>query len=82
LFEILSNAVLYEGFSGGALAANVTTERKNKHRIFLNLEQEEEEVPVRVKIAARLRLLDWLSEQGADGANLIRIWKLDDCPIS
>jgi len=49
---------------------------------FLILSRKKGEVPVRVKIAARLRLLDWLSEQGADGVHLIRIWKLDDCPIS
>ena len=41
--------------------------RKNKHRIFLNLEQNKREVPVREKIAARARLVDWLKEQDVEG---------------
>lgn len=50
-------------------------ERKNKHRIFINLEQEKREVPVRLKIAARARLLSWLRRQGLEGEQVLRVWK-------
>jgi len=50
--------------------------RKNKHRIFLNLERESKDVPVREKIAARARLADWLAEQGCEGKRILEIWKL------
>ena len=46
--------------------------RKNKHRIFLNLEQNNREVPVREKIAARAHLVDWLKEQDVEGERILR----------
>lgn len=79
---VLENApytVLREGFGRCAGGESYDWARKNKHRIFLNLEQEKREVPIRVKIAAQLRLLDWLKDQGSTGTRLIRMWKLDDC---
>ena len=74
--------VLREGFGRRAGGECYDWARKNKHRIFLNLEQESRDVPVRVKIAARLRLFDWLKEQGGGGIELIRIWKLNNRPIN
>jgi hypothetical protein len=49
--------------------------RRNKHRIFLYLEQSKREVPVREKIVARVRLVDWLREQDAEGERVLRTWK-------
>ena len=68
--------VLREGYGRRAGGECYDWERKNKHRIFLNLKSEREDVPVRVKIAARTRLVDWLKEQGSDGMRLITMWKL------
>ena len=51
--------------------------RKSKHRIFLNLEDGNKDVPAREKIAARLRLVKWLSEQETEGERIIKIWKLN-----
>lgn len=51
-------------------------ERNNKHRIFLNLEQENKDIPARVKIAACDRLINWLKEQGAEGEQVIKAWKM------
>lgn len=50
--------------------------RENKHRIFLNLEQESKDVPIRQKIAARACLADWLAGQGGEGERILKIWKL------
>ena len=50
--------------------------RKNKHRIFLNLEQNKREVSVREKIDARARLVDWLKKQDVVGERILRTWKL------
>ena len=51
--------------------------RKNKHRIFLNLEQNKMEVPIRVKIAARACLINWLVGQGSEGEQVLRVWSLE-----
>lgn len=68
--------VLREGYGRRAGGECFDWERKNKHRIFINLEQENREVPVRLKIAARARLVDWLGEQGLEGGRLLKVWKL------
>jgi len=68
--------VLREGFRRRAGGECYDWARKNKHRIFLNLEQESKDVPVRQKIAARARLADWLAEQGCEGERILEVWKL------
>ncbi len=52
--------------------------RKNKHRIFLNLEQQKREVPVREKIAARVRFIGWLRERKEAGERIIKTWNLEN----
>lgn len=68
--------VLREGFGRRAGGECYDWARKNKHRIFLNLEQESKDVPIRQKIAARARLVNWLAEQGYEGKRLLEVWKL------
>lgn len=68
--------VLREGFGRRAGGECFDWERKNKHRIFINLEQENGESPVRLKIAARARLADWLTGQGSEGERLLKAWKV------
>jgi hypothetical protein len=68
--------VLREGFRRRAGGECYDWARKNKHRIFLNFEQESKDVPVRQKIAARARLADWLAEQGCEGERILEVWKL------
>ncbi|HLM60050.1 MAG TPA: hypothetical protein VK308_04550, partial [Pyrinomonadaceae bacterium] len=68
--------VLSEGYGRRAGGECYDWARKNKHRIFLNLEQESKDVPVREKIAVRARLADWLAEQGCEGKRILEIWKL------
>ena len=70
--------VLREGFGRRAGGESYDWARKNKHRIFLNLEQNKKEVPAREKIAARARLVDWLKRQDAAGEYLIKIWNLEN----
>lgn len=64
--------VLREGFGRRAGGECFDWERKNKHRIFINLEQENREVPMRLKIAARALLVDWLKEESRK--NRGRFW--------
>jgi hypothetical protein len=68
--------VLREGFGRRAGGESYDWARKNKHRIFLNLEQENKAIPVRLKIAARGRLVNWLKEQGEEGERIIKMWDL------
>ncbi|MBA3633308.1 MAG: hypothetical protein H0W58_10965 [Acidobacteria bacterium] len=68
--------VLHEGYGRRAGGESFDWARKNKHRIFLNLEQNKREVPVCEKIAARTRLVDWLKEQDVEGERILRTWKL------
>jgi len=68
--------VLREGFGRRAGGECYDWERKNKHLIFLNLEQDTKDVPVRLKIAALGRLVNWLEGQGAAGEQIIKIWNL------
>jgi hypothetical protein len=68
--------VLREGFGRRAGGESYDWARKNKHRIFLNLEQNKREAAVREKIAARARLVNWLKGQNAEGERLIKIWNL------
>lgn len=76
---VLENApytALSEGFGRRAGGESYDWARKNKHRIFLNLEQNKREVSIREKIAARARLVEWLKEQGAEGEGILKGWKL------
>jgi hypothetical protein len=68
--------VLREGFGRRAGGESYDWARKNKHRIFLNLEQENKDIPVRLKIAAHGRLVNWLKEQGEEGERIIKMWGL------
>jgi hypothetical protein len=68
--------VLRGGFGRRAGGECYDWQWKSKHRIFLNLEQENKEVPIRLKIAARGQLVNWLEEQGVEGERVIKIWNL------
>lgn len=70
--------VLREGFGRRAGGECYDWARKNKYRVFLNLEQGNKDVPVREKIAARIRLVNWLREQGAEGGRIIKMWNLEN----
>lgn len=67
-----------EGFGRRAGGECYDWERRNKHRIFVNLEEENREVPIRVKIAARARLVDWLSEQALGGERVLSAWRIEN----
>ena len=69
--------VLREGFGRCAGGYAQDWERKNKHRMFLNLEPGSGGVPFRVKIAARAQLISWLKKQGSEGNQVLRTWKLE-----
>lgn len=66
-----------EGFGRRAGGESYDWARKNKHRIFLNLERESKDVPVRLKIAARDRLVGWLVGQGGEGERTLKTWRLE-----
>lgn len=70
--------VLREGYGRRAGGECYDWARKNKHRIFLNLEQESKDVPIRLKIAARAYLVAWLREQGSEGSQVLKTWRLFD----
>ncbi len=55
-----------EGFGRRAAGYVEDWARRNKHRIYLNLESKNKEVPMRLKIAARALLEDWLKKQGLE----------------
>lgn len=74
--ENVPYTVLREGFGRRAGGECYDWARKNKHRMFLNLEQESRDVPIRLKIAAYAHLVNWLAEQGAEGERIIRMWNL------
>jgi len=69
---------LREGFGRRAGGEFYDWARKNKHRIFLNLEQENKDIPVRLKIAARDQLVSWLKEQGEEGERITKMWNLEN----
>lgn len=68
--------VLREGFGRRERSEFFNWERRNKHRIYLNLEEKNKDVPVRDKIAARRHLKNWLLSIKDDGEKLVRIWQL------
>lgn len=68
--------VLREGFGRRDRSEFFNWGRRNKHRIYLNLEEKNKDVPVRDKIAARRNLKNWLLSIKDDGEKLVRIWQL------
>lgn len=68
--------VLREGFGRRAAGYVEDWARRNKHRIYINLESKNKEVPIRLKIAARALLVDWLKEQGLGGARVLEMWRI------
>ena len=70
--------VLREGFGRRAGGESYDWARKNKHRIYLNLESKNKEVPLREKVAARARLVNWLAEQSYEGEQILKVWKLKE----
>lgn len=68
--------VLREGFGRRDRSEFFNWERRNKHRIYLNLEEKNKDVPVREKIAALTHLKHWLLSQENEGEKLVRIWQL------
>ncbi len=68
--------VLHERFGRRISGDCYDWQRKNKHRIFLNLESETEEVSVREKIASRAFLVHWLKQLGVEGERILKTWKL------
>lgn len=68
--------VLREGFGRRDRNEYFNWERRNKHRIYLNLEEQNKDVPIREKIAARTNLKYWLLKQNYDGQRLIKTWQL------
>lgn len=68
--------VLCEGFGRRDRSEFFDWERRNKHRIYLNLEEKNTDFTVREKIAARIYLFDWLKEQGVVGSKLLEVWKI------
>jgi hypothetical protein len=69
--------VLREGFGRRDRCEYFNWERRNKHRIYLNLEEKNKDVPVREKIAAKFHLRDWLMQQGNEGIQIVKYWKFD-----
>ncbi len=74
--ENLPYTALSEGFGRRTGGESYDWARKNKHRIFLNLEQQKREVSVREKIVARACLINWLVGQGSEGERVLRAWNL------
>ncbi|NJM52168.1 MAG: hypothetical protein HC846_01520 [Blastocatellia bacterium] len=68
--------VLREGFGRRDRSEFFNWERRNKHRIYLNLEEKNKDVPVREKIAARSYLKHWLLSKENEGEKLVKIWQL------
>ena len=68
--------VLREGFGRRDRSEFFNWERRNKHRIYLNLEEKNKDVPVREKIAARTHLKHWLLSQENEGEKLVKLWQL------
>lgn len=70
--------VLREGFGRRAAGYVEDWARRNKHRIYLNLESKNKDVPPREKIVAQAHLVEWLKEQKAAGESIIKTWNLED----
>ena len=69
--------VLHKNFERRSEYCSDDWMRKNKRHIFLNLEQNCKDIPVREKIAARFKLVNWLRQQGLEGEQVIKTWHLE-----
>lgn len=70
--------VLREGFGRRDRSEFFDWERRNKHRIYLNLEEKNKDIPIREKIAAQFRLVDWLKSKNSDGEYILKVWNLQN----
>jgi len=68
--------VLREGFGRRDRHEFFDWERRNKHRIYLNLDEKNKDVPVREKFAARTYLKQWLFNKEKEGESLIKTWQI------
>lgn len=68
--------VLCEGFGRRAGSEGYNWERKKKHFLYFNLEQETRDATAREKIAARAHLINWLKTQDEAGERIIKSWGL------
>lgn len=78
---VIENApytVLREGFGRRAGGESYDWARKNKHRIYLNLETEAKDVALRVKMASCFRLVNWLKARGPEGERIVKTWELEN----
>ena len=69
--------VLRECFGRRDRSEYFNWERRNKHRIYLNLEERNKDVPIREKLTAISHLRDWLKQQGNEGIQIVKYWKFD-----
>ena len=76
--EITPYTVLRESFGRRTDGESYDWVRKNRYRIFLNLEQASKAAPTREKIVARLHLVNWLKKQGTEGERVVKVWKLEN----
>ncbi len=76
--ENMPYTVLREGFGRRDRSEFSDWERRNKHRIYLNLEENNKDVPIREKIAARSRLVNWLKSKNLEGDHILKMWKLQN----
>ena len=68
--------VLREGFGRRDRNEYFNWERRNKHRIYLNLDENNKDASFREKIVARLHLKNWLLCKEKEGDMLIKKWHL------
>ena len=68
--------VLREGFGWRDRNEYFSWERRNKHRIYPNLDEYNKDVPFREKIVARSHLKNWLLCKEKEGEMLIKKWNL------
>lgn len=51
--------------------------KKNKHHIYLDLQEEIQSAAPRAKIAAEFYLINWLKMQGREGHRILKVWNLE-----
>lgn len=68
--------VLREGFGRRDRSEFFDWERRNKHRIYLNLEEKNKDFTFREKIVAQFRLIDWLKSKNSEGEYILKMWNL------
>jgi hypothetical protein len=78
LKENVPYTVLREGFGRRDRSDFFGWERRNKHRIYLNLEEKTKDVLIREKIVAQFRLVDWLKSKNSEGEYILKMWNLQN----